>query len=146
VESSSLPVEQLSSGLTLERLSDEQIFAFTLADITRATINAWVQAVKELTANRPREDKYFALNHFSGKNVSLTPYLRAAIKDLSDWKPEMSGCIALVVPKTFFAQLMTLFLPMMNRGNMQSRIYFTRQEALDWLEKMRAKDQTSIRL
>ena len=99
--------------------------------------------MKKVTADFPRHRKYFALNQFSGKDVSLTPYLRAAIKDLSSYRPEQSGYIAAVLPKTFFAQLMTLLLPAMNRGNMQSRIFFTRQDALAWLQKVLSKEVMS---
>jgi hypothetical protein len=138
--SSSPLVEQLGPGVTLERLAEGQIFVFTLSDVSRPTIDTWVAAVKNVTAGWPRHRPYFALNHFAGKNVSLSPYLRAAIKDLATYRPAQSGFIAAVLPRTFFAQLMTLLLPAMNRGNMISRIFFSREEALAWLEKALEKE------
>ena len=133
-------IEQLSAGVTLERLHDGQIFVFTITDVSRPTLDTWVDTIKRLTADSPEDRKYFALNHFEGKNVNLTPYLRAKIKELTDWRPAQGGYIAAVLPKTFFAQLMTLFLPAMNRSNMQSRLFFTRGEALAWLEKVLEKE------
>ncbi len=139
MESSPL-IEQLSAGVTLERLHDGQILVFTITDVSRATLDTWVNTIKSITASHPAGQKYFALNHFEGKNVSLTPYLRAKIQELAAWRPTQGGYIAAVLPKTFFAQLMTLFLPAMNRNNIQSRLFFTRDEGLGWLEKSLAKE------
>ncbi len=140
MESLSLAVEQLSPGVKLERLHNDQIFVFTITDVSRATIDTWANTIKDLTAGWPDEHRYYALNHFAGKDVSLTPYLRAKITELTGWRPEQGGYIAAVLPRTFFAQLMTLFLPTMNRRNMQNRLFFTREEGLAWVEKMMAKD------
>ena len=139
MESSPL-VEQLSAGITLERLHDGQILVFTITDVSRMTLDSWVNAIKSNTAGWRDDQKYFALNHFDGKNVSLTPYLRAKIEELADWRPAQRGCVAMVLPRTFFAKLMTLFLPAMKSQNIQSRLFFTRDEGLAWLEKSLAKE------
>ncbi len=133
-------IEQIVPGVTLERLHDDQAFIFTISDISRVVIDAWAGKIKDLTRDWPDDRTFFAVNHFDGKRLNLTPYMRAKIQQLADWQPERRGYIAGVLPRTFFAQLMTLFLATMKRNNMTTRFFFTREEALVWLETAMKKE------
>ena len=134
-------IEVLAPGITFERTHDGQIFIFTLADITRASVDAWVAKIRELTGEWTNERPFLALTQVSGKYLTLTPYLRGRMEELSHWHPDLWAYTAVVLPQSFFMQLMAIFIPTLKLRKTQTRLFQTRQEALAWLEKALAESR-----
>jgi hypothetical protein len=134
-------VEDLAPGATFERTHNGQIFVFMLSDITRVSIDAWIAKIKDLTGGWTNERPFLALTQVSGKYMTLTPYLRARMEELSHWNPNLWAYTAVVLPKSFFVQLMASFVPTLHLRNTQARLFHTHEEALGWLEKALAETQ-----
>jgi hypothetical protein len=134
-------VETLAPGITFERTHDGQIFVFMLSDITRVSVDAWVAKIRELTGDWTDERPFLALTQVSGKYLTLTPYLRGRMEELSHWHPDLWAYTAVVLPKSFFMQLMSTFVRTLKLRKTQTRLFQSREEALAWLEKALAESQ-----
>ncbi len=127
-------VENLAPGATFEAVHDGQIFIFTLTDTTRVAIDAWVTKVKDLTKDWSSDRPFVALTQVQGKYLSLTPYLRSRMEEISHWHPDLWAYTAVVLPPSFFVQLMSVFVPTLRLRNTQTQLFQNYEEALTWLE------------
>ena|SRR5579859_7128545 len=134
-------VEELAPGLTFERSHDGQVFVFMFYDLSRKSIDAWIAKIRELTGNWSNERPFMALTQVSGKYLSLTPYLRGRLEELSHWRPDLWSITAVVLPNSFFMQMMLFFIPTLRLRNGISRVFNSRENAFAWLEKELVKTQ-----
>src|SRR5258708_40131413 len=128
-------IETLAPGITFERTHDGQIFVFMLSDITRGSVDAWVAKIRELTGDWTDERPFLALTQVSGKSLTLTPYLRGRMEELSHWHPDLWAYTAVVLPKSFFMQLMSTFIRTLKLRKTQTRLFHSREKPLSRLHK-----------
>jgi hypothetical protein len=131
-----LPDATTLSGVTLEWLHDGQIPCFTLADISRATVDDWMRLLAQLMEYWPADLPYAAIIDATPSGGMLTPYARAKVGDLEGINPSLQGRVAVILPRTFVAQLIRLFVRTLRRQKVVTGIFFTREEALDWVKQV----------
>ncbi len=124
----------ITDHVTLEHLHDDRIQVFTLTDMSRESLDSWVAKIKEITLNWPADRSALLVNHFASKNAGMTPYFRAKMQELQRWQPNRTVYIADVFPRTVTTQMASIFLAASR--NIHVRIFFTREDAVSWLENM----------
>jgi hypothetical protein len=121
--------EHLAPAVTFEQL--DNVFIFTLRDLSRQSIDAWAKKVQAVLDNWPEGEPILTLHHFDTPYATLTPYLKACADQLNNRK-HLSRT-ALVLPRTALTQLMVSLLPKLSRGK-AARVFTSREEALAWLQ------------
>ena len=134
VEEGSL-IEQLTPGLTFQRVSHNKIMVFTFKDVSQATIGAWAdRVIAEGATVKPGEVTYAMMDYSMCARFHLTPYFRQRSVELSKQLKDVSGYTAVVLPKTPLMQASVLLMRMLTIAS-QIRIFFVPQEALSWLKQ-----------
>ena len=122
--------EQLAPGVTFEQLNN--IYVFTFADLSRASIDAWADKVQQLLDTHPQDQVFLTLHHFASPYAVFTPYLKARSERLQNVR-KLSHA-AIVVPKMGLTQMVAALLPKVSHGN-SSRFFTSREEGLAWLQE-----------
>lgn len=131
-----LPDATSLPGVTLEWLYGGQIPCFTILDISRATVDNWMVLLRQLLENWPANRPYVAIHDASVSGVMLTPYARAKITELEGVNPALQGRVAIILPRTFVAQLIRVYVRTLRRQKVVTGIYFARDEALEWISEI----------
>jgi hypothetical protein len=97
-------------------------------------VDQWVRGVSELINGWPAGMIYLVMHDVSDKKVSLTPYARPKVIELYRLSRHLKGRVAVVVPKTFAAQAIQIFLRIQRRHSLITEIFFSRAEAETWLK------------
>jgi len=134
----------ITDHVTLEYLHDGHIAVFTIMDMSRESLDRWADKLKAVTLSWPTDRSALLVNHFASKNAGLTPYLRAKLQELQLWQPDRTGYVAAVFPRSITTQMVSIFLTAANRRNIQARIFFTREDAVNWLENMIISGHVSL--
>ncbi len=122
--------EQLAPGVTFEQL--DNIYVFTLADLSRASIDAWADKVQQLLDTHPEDQVFLTLHHFANPYAVFTPYLKARTERLKNVRTFSHA--AIVLPRTGLTQMVAVLLPKISHGN-SSRFFTSREEGLAWLQE-----------
>ena len=138
------PVEEIAPGLTREWMFDHQIVVFKISTIARPVVDAWIDLVKLTMENWPGNLPYLAIHDMTSDKVSLTPYARSRAEELIPLSAKAPGYAAIVLPRSFVAQVIRLFMRTQRRQGNQNALFFTMPEALAWLTpKMRKLPPTN---
>ena len=128
--------ELITPHVVLDRYFRGRLVAFTVTDAKQLTIDAWANTVGREMRNWPTHQPYLALHDLSSPQIVVTPYARARAQELYAIRPELQGRIAVVLPQTFAAQLIQLFVKNQRQGNLVTEMFLDRQEALAWLTRL----------
>lgn len=116
--------------------------AFALANVQRSTIDAWLEAVRNVVTNWPEHQPFRVIFDFAFSNVAFTPYMRARIKDtssmLDDLRTSADVRVAIILTPSARALIGILFASIQsqiraNAGSNISRIFVNYDSALSWL-------------
>ncbi len=134
--------EQLGSGISRETLFDGHLTIFNLVDITRVTVDLWIEACHELmkmaiATNQP----LFIIQDLSHPNVTQTPYSRTRGQELTEAYPDLRGFIAFVLPDAPDSQRIRLFVRRQNNRYRQREVFFAREDALAWIKAALHREQ-----
>src|SRR5678815_5629625 len=80
-----------SDSVTLEWVADGRIPVFTVGDVTRATIDTWLNLLADILRLWPTDREFTILHDVSIQNAFLTPYARERVKDLDAVNPNLKG-------------------------------------------------------
>lgn len=130
-------ITQLSPHITREDLCNGQIVVFTLTDMTRATVDLWIDACREVMDACFAEGRpMLILQDLSRQGVVNTPYSTERGKELGDLYPDLRGRTAFLLPPNQEGLRIKLFMRRtMNQQTRQRTAFDTREEALEWLAK-----------
>lgn len=127
--------EILSPTVTLESLDEGKLVILTLADMTRSTVDIWVEACLQYIQTCHEEGwSLRILQDLSAQPVTQTPYSREEGRKLTLAYPDVGGKIAFVFPKTVSAQRMRNFIHSLPSAKRQRRVFPNREQALAWLQ------------
>jgi hypothetical protein len=129
-------IQILGNGVTREWAFDGKVVIVALKSFARPTIDAAVKAIMDAKLHWTADRMHFIIDMSIPGMLILPPYLQARTKELTAFRPELISNIAVVVPKTFFAQLAARFANAVKPENTTVRIFYSRAEALDWFEKL----------
>lgn len=125
---------ELAPGISQYWLMDHQIVVFEATQSTRVVVDAWVNTVMDVMKNWPKDCPYLALHDFRGKNIAFTPYARKRAQELVPLSSPVPGYAAVIVPGSFVAQIIMLFMRTQKAGNINNQLFFSYDEGLRWLE------------
>src|SRR5438874_1788698 len=104
------PAEELIPGLRRYWLMDRQVVVFKASGVSRLLVDTWAESVKDVMKSWPRDHPYLVVHDFTDKNIMLTPYARARAEELVRVKVHVPGYAAIILPQSFAAHLIRLFL------------------------------------
>lgn len=133
------PAGKASSSVTLEWLDDGAIPVLTIRDVARGTIDIWFKLLVDIMKAWPADRPFVIMHHIDTQDAFLSPYIRSRVKDLDKVNADLNGRVALVLPRTFVAQIARIFLRTARRTGVMTEIFFKREEGLAWLEKLLRK-------
>src|ERR1051326_3274707 len=98
------PIEVLTPGISVQSqaLPGINLHMFTITDLSRASIDAWIGRIVAETDKSPRNVPTFWLHDATAcKTMSMSPYLRHSVMSLIKRYPDRVGYNACILPKTF---------------------------------------------
>lgn len=125
----------LGNGIIRETYQNGHLIAYSGGEATRAAIDTWFADVVAHFKDYQAGETYAALYDFSHPKAALTPYARSRALEIARLVPKNTqNYAALVVRSGIMGQAYQLFM----RGafpapHLQSRVFFTREEAMGWL-------------
>jgi hypothetical protein len=124
-------------GVQTEWLFDHRVTAIYLTEMTVATVDTWVDYMKSVLRDWPAGQMYCALTDLSAPNVRMTPYARTRAAESTTMRNELTTFAAVVLAPNVFGQVLRPFINSFPHPNSATiKIFFSRAEALTWLEKM----------
>jgi hypothetical protein len=127
-------IETLGNGVTREWALDGKAVVFHVKNISRPSLDTWVEAVKQTVQNWTGDTMYIVYDFAVPGMVVLSPYLQSRAKELAALRTEMSAYVAVALPKTFFTQLAVRFVGTVKPNNTIVRLFLSYEEGLDWFE------------
>ena len=137
--------EELTPGLSCYWLLDHRIVVFEALQASRIVVDIWVNSVIREMANWPYDRPYLVLHDFRAKNIALTPYARKRAQDLIPISSRTPGFAAIVVGKSFVAQMIKLFMRTQRAGNIDNQLFFDYDEGLNWLKSKMNEPEAAYR-
>ncbi|MEP7288023.1 MAG: hypothetical protein ABI947_19900 [Chloroflexota bacterium] len=120
--------------MTHQRLLNRQIVVSKITSVSRDVVDAWINTVKATMENWPEERPYLAIHDLTSDRVSLTPYARTRAEELIPLGAKVPGYAGIVLPKSFVAQLIRLFMRTQRKQGVHNEIFFSMEEATNWLK------------
>ena len=129
-------VEQLTPHLTRELVDNGRIVIFTITEMTRTTVDAWIEGCLAYMRDCvTKEYPMLVLQDLSDPNVTQTPYSKERGAEATTAMPELSGRTAFVLPKTAAALRIQFFIRGQSNHHRQREAFFDRDSALAWLRE-----------
>lgn len=101
---------RISEGVWQQYLCDRQVVVWKLFDMTRQTVDAWVESCLREMYRCFRDDQEIrALQDLSERNVTQTPYGTERGEEVAKAYPELRGRTAAILPPTIDAHRIRLF-------------------------------------
>ncbi len=91
----------------------------------------------------PDDRIYLAVQDLSGPRFALTPYARKRASETYEVRPALKGRVAIILPRTFVAQLVRLFIRGERRNHFETRFFMSAKDALVWLAEELPEVETS---
>lgn len=134
-------IENLGAGVTREWLHDGQIVVFALEHVQREAVDTYIDTYMGTLRAWSVSQPFLMLLVAQQTNIFITPYFR---KRLNEAIPlarsrKLHGRLAVVVLKNPLLQVVRLFIKAnysKHRDTIEPQLFFTREEALVWLEEM----------
>jgi hypothetical protein len=127
------PIQEITPGLRIRWLLDRRILVVIADSSTRPAIDAWAQFMFSAIRNWPDDRTYLAVQDLSSPRFSLTPYARKRASETYEVRPSLKGRVAIILPRTFIAQIVRLFIRGEKRNHFETRFFANDREALIWL-------------
>lgn len=121
-------------ALQIETLHDNRLVIFRLEDLTRETIDAWVEAHTAWINDLPADEPSFILLDCSTELMAFSPYLRSRSTQLIRAFADYTGYMVLLVPNRFWQETMKFFFRSQQRGtHLTTQVMTNQAEAIAWL-------------
>lgn len=136
------PLEVLSPSVSIQRVVNTNVFLFTINALDRATVDVWIDRIILETEKQPdpKVPTFWLHDASASKTVSLSPYLRHRIAEMTKRFSDRIGYNAVIMPKTFVVQILVLFIRTMPIQS-KNKLFFNREEGLRWLYEVAAPYQ-----
>ncbi|MFP4323845.1 MAG: hypothetical protein ACLFTK_15430 [Anaerolineales bacterium] len=136
-QSSSPHIRQLTPGLTHEALDDTRVHVFTLTNMTRETVDAWVDGcIAVMRACHHAGRPVAILQDLSDPTVGQTPYSKQRGEEATHAFQDVHGRIAFLLPHSVHAAGVRRFLRSQSTHARQREAFHTRETALAWLREV----------
>lgn len=127
----------LGANVFREIIFDDYVTIFTLTNMTRDTVDIWIEACDLLMSEAVQQNHpIFIIQDLSHPDVTQTPYSQARGQALVDAHPNLKGYIAYVLQENADSQRIRLFVKRQNNHFRQREVFFSREDALTWIENI----------
>ncbi len=124
---------EVTNGLTLQQIHNGRIHIWTASQSTKDVVDAWYQSSRETLENWEDTSRpYLVLLDMS--RVILTPYNRKRAEALAEVRPDVGGRTAVVIAASTMGHMTRLFVNKTLQKTRERRVFFTREDAIRWLE------------
>ncbi len=125
-----------SRPVTLNWIRDGRVAVFKInGPSTRSTVDEWFNMVADLVKSWPAEKLYLALQDFSDKRVSLTPYMSSRTKEFEPLAAHLHGRVAIVLPNTLGNQIFRMFMRTLAwQQKLPTEAFVSYDSAMRWLD------------
>lgn len=128
--------KDVTSLIKVDWQFDARIAVLTATVLSRQAIDQWFDVISEIIKDWPSDKPYLLLHDSSDPRNILTPYVRARVRELYPFRPDLKGKIAVIVPRTIGGQMFRIYMNNIARShNITMRAFVTREDGLDWLVK-----------
>lgn len=127
---------ELMPGLIRENLHNGRIVALRVEDASPEVLDKAYLTVLEVHRDCGAERPFLLLYDVENINLTLTPYMRTLIKKLNAANPHVRGRTAVLLSKSSMTLVLQSFVRFIRSSNRPKRIFFSRSEALAWLEEL----------
>ena len=118
-----------------EVLFDGYVNLFVLTNMTRETVDTWIDICDKIMAEGVQKNApIFIIQDLSHPDATQTPYSQSRGQALVDAYPDLQGYIAFVLQDNADSQRIRLFVKRQNNRYRQREVFFTREDALEWIE------------
>jgi hypothetical protein len=90
--------------------------------------------VKVVMGQWPATHPYLVIHDFREGNIALTPYARKRAEELIQVGVHVPGYAAILLPKSFVAQVIRLFMRMQRSRGIENQLFFDYDDGLAWLK------------
>ena len=126
-------VQAIAPHINFEWGKDGQIGVFEIRTVSRDAFDAWFQVMLELMDTWPVDRPLLTVQDNNFPGAAFTPSLREHSKHIANHRPELTMHTAVILPKTLVVQFVEFFLRTVQKPNRQTRIFFSREDAITWL-------------
>lgn len=124
----------LSGGLIMERLEPGPVVIFTLSDMRRDTVDAWIDAcLAEMRACVKAGRPLRVVQDLSHPAAIHTPYSQKRGLEVTEAYPELGGRVAFVLAESLEATRTQLYIRGQPHRYRQRDVFFSREEAIAWV-------------
>lgn len=127
-------IEEVLPGLTREELHQGHIIAYSVLQSTREVVSAWYERCLHDIETWDPARPLLLLQDMS--RVILTPFARTKAGELAKVRDDLSGRTGVVIAASTMGHLTRLFVDRTLQQTRQRRVFFSREDALAWLEEM----------
>lgn len=129
-------VDDFSASYTIEWYHEGRIVLVALGDSQHENIDRVYEFLVKLIETWPPERPYLSIYDATRSRFGFTPYLRQKAVDLMRHAAHKQGRSAVLLPRNLLGQVIRLsvkmdLIPLI--GVRDLRVFFDREEALDWL-------------
>jgi hypothetical protein len=129
-------MDEVAPGVLLEWLCDRQIVIMWLCDLSRSSVDAYIETSLEIIDTWPRDKPYLALKVLQPNQI-MSRYLRYRTNEIGQriLKCGLEGRSAIVCPDDETADLidMAVRTDEIEVPHMQRKTFSDQDQALDWL-------------
>lgn len=134
-------IEQLEVGVTKHWNKDRTVVTFTMSDVSRKAVDAYISGNLEVLGNWDKTKTLFTIQDISNPNISLTPYLKSRLDEITNFikTNEVNVCTAIVMENNFTGQVMRAFGRLFTvNARYLNQVYFTDlTQATGWISKQK---------
>ena len=129
-------IEEINEHLKLKWLNDGQIVVFKMTTVHREMIDVWADRYKALLTEWPSEQPLLTLHDFlETDSIIMTPHMRRRAQEFVSLRPDVITRTAIAMQQSLFANATRIFIQTLPQStpNRLRKIFFTREDALAWL-------------
>jgi hypothetical protein len=126
-------IQVVAPDITLHWVHDGRIAVFTLRTVARNALALWAEMMFNLMDEWPIERPFLCVQDNDFKESSFTPTIRDYSIQFTKYRPGLTLCAAIVLPRTMVSQFVRLFLRTVQQPKVQAHVFFHVEEAIAWL-------------
>ncbi len=137
---STLGPGELYPGIHFNWLQDGQVAYFSLRGTrtTRASVDAWAEAIKTVLIDWPPGQDFFVIQDCSRSGAGPTPYTTGRLREVHHYYTGKNIYIAVVISKTPIGYLIHAAVNFYRPNDARIAVVYSTDEALRWIQDIKA--------
>jgi hypothetical protein len=128
---------EIAPGVSRQELHEGRIVILQIATVAREAVDAAYETVLEVHQRCEEKGQLFLFAYeVSSPQMFMTPYIRSMVNKLNVVNPQIHGRVAVILPQSSMGVLLQIFVSVLRSSNRPKRVFFSRDEAIQWLEEL----------